>query len=86
MPVLPKIKLAFTPSEDHNPYLKVGKFVKVELSSTTKKYSPDGYGYIQETFGVGLAAYYTIKYTLAQDSGRTYKGIHLAELTPFSPS
>ena len=84
-PVPPERKPAFTLSEDHKPYLKVGNFVKVELSSTTKKYRPDGYGYIQKTFGVGSAAYYMIKHTPAHDGDRTHKGIPLAELAPWSP-
>ena len=84
-PVPPERKQAFAPTDDLKPYLKVGEFVKVENNTTAGKYRPEGYGYVQETFGVGLAAFYTIKYTPAHDGGRIHKRVHLAELTPCSP-
>ena len=34
-----------------------------------------------QTFGVGTAAYYIIKYTPAFDGGRTHKHLHLVDLT-----
>ena len=45
----------------------------------------EGYGYIDETFGVGIAALYNVKYTPAYDGGRTHKRIKLGDLTPCSP-
>ena len=38
-----------------------------------------------ETFGVGGAALYSIKYTPAHDGGRTHKKIALCNLTPCTP-
>ena len=84
-PVPPERKPAFTPAEDNRPYLKVGEFVKVERNTTTRKNRPEGYGYINETFGAGLAAFYSVKYTPAHDGGRTHKDIQLGDLTPCSP-
>ena len=55
-PTLPERKPAFTPTDDLRPFLSIGEFVKVE-ASPSGKYRPEGYGYITETSGVGLAAF-----------------------------
>ena len=84
-PTLPERKPAFTLDEDQTPYLKIGEFVKVENSSSPRCYRPEGYGYVTATFGVGIAAYYSIKYTPAFDGGSTHKQVQLGDLTPCSP-
>ena len=55
-PTPPKRKPAFNFTEDHKPYLKVGEFVKVEAKTDTGFNRIEGYGYIEETFGVEIAA------------------------------
>ena len=39
----------------------------------------------QKTFGVGVAAYYTVKFTPAYDGSRVHKQVRLGHLTPCSP-
>ena len=81
----PERKPAFTLTDDNRPFLPVGDFVKVEAKTESGHNRPEGYGYISETFGVGAAAFYTVKYTPAYDGGRTHKKVHLIDLTSSSP-
>ena len=75
-PVPPERKPAFVPTEDNRPYLKIGEFCRVETNISSKYNRPKGYGYITETLGVGLAAYYTVKLTPAHIvGGRTNRSI-----------
>ena len=39
----------------------------------------------QKTFGVGVAAYYTVKFTPAYNGSRVHKQVRLGDLNPCSP-
>ena len=84
-PVPPERKQAFILAEDNRPYLGIGEYVKVESKTDAGYNRPEGYGYIHQTFGVGLAALYSVKYTPAFDGGRVHKQVRLGDLTPCSP-
>ena len=84
-PTPPERKPAFTLEDDQRPYLKVGEFTKVKRDMSAGNNQPEGYGYIVATFGMGLAAYYTVKYTPGYDGGRVHKCVRLGDLTPCSP-
>ena len=45
----------------------------------------EGYGYIAKIFGVGIAVFYNIKYTLAYNGRRVHKHVILGNLTPYLP-
>ena len=83
--VPPERKSDFVLTEDYWPYLKVGEFVKVKAKTDTGYNRIEGYAYIAETFGAGIAAYYTVKYTPVYDGGPAHKMVKLGDLTPCSP-
>ena len=55
-PVPPERNPVFVLTEDYQPYLKVGEFMKVEAKTDAGYNRIEGYGYIVELFGVGIAA------------------------------
>ena len=84
-PTPPERKMAIHFGDSLRPFLTIGEFVKVEEKTSSGHNRPTGYGYITETFGVGAAAFYSVKFTPAYDSARTYKNIRLCDLTPCKP-
>ena len=81
-PAPPERKMAIHFEDSLRPFLIIGEFVKVEEKTSSGHNCPTGYGYITETFGVGTAVLYSVKFTPAYDSARIYKHIRLCDLTP----